>query len=352
MQTRTGIALALFAAALGYAVSPGKFQVAPNPAGNAGTEAARGDSLAGAAAPRGTDPPQIVDAGAVGTSFVHEGPNVASMTASATLAALPPESMPLAQSADTLVGLMRAGSREAALRLLRQLNECEMYALGSQALDLALGMDDAVRKKEGSIGAMVMIGADGKDPQTRIDEMTSGAARMMAEKGQQCVDFDDVGGALQFEAQWRLALFGELEGLLRFAVDPAMDLSRAIEQHDRIDRYRERALSFLNQALAQRSAQAVAQLMNAHDPGWTPWALRPEQRDHLSPAMRKIALGHFPPSPLRQLAGSNAALAYRYARLCERVCPDSQRAEAEAAIARLRGELTPEARGLPASCME
>ena len=344
MHARTGMALSLLAAALGYALSSLQFQAAPNPAGSLRTEAARGDQTAGVSADPRDDATPIMKAGAPEASFVHEGPNVATMSAPAALAALPPESMPLAQSAGTLAGLMRAGSREASLRLLHQLNECEEYALGKQALDLALGLDDAVRKNEGSIGTMVMITADGRDPEAQIDDMTSGAARMMVEKEQQCVDFEDVGDALRFEAQWRLALLGELEGLLRFAVEPAMELSRAIEQHDRIERYRERALSFLTQAMTQHSAQAVAQLMNAYDPGWIPWGLRPEQRERMPQAMRTMALGQFPPSSLRQVAGSNAALAYRYARLCERVCPDMQRAEAEAAIARLRDALTPEVR--------
>ena len=271
-------------------------------------------------------------------SFLADVPNTATMSRSE---ALPAESMPLAQSAATLGQLMRAGSRDATLRLLRQTQQCELYRQGRKGLDMALGLDEQEQEfRDGKKMSLAVFLTGDKNAKSFAEDMAQGAAKAMAEHDDLCAAFDDSDDSLRFEAQWRAALLGELEGLILFSVSPAMDLQRAIEQGDRIERYRQRALSFMSEAVALHSSQAVAQLMNAHDPGWIPPALRPEQGHTLPPGMRSFLAGSFPPPPLRQVAGKDPVAAYRYAQLCQRVCPDRQRTEAEAVSARLRAELS------------
>jgi hypothetical protein len=211
--------------------------------------------------------------------------------------------------------------------------------MGRRGLDMALGLSEAVENRDGAGTPVAIFLSGDKDEKAQLETMTQGAAKMMAKHDDQCTGFEDPDDHLRFEAQWRAALLGELEGLILFSASPAIDLQRAIEQGDRIDRYRARALSFVTQAVSLHSAQAVALLMDAHDPGWIPPPLRADQGKNIPPGMRSFLAGSFPPPPLRQVAGNDAVAAYRYARLCERVCPDRQRAEAEALSARLRGEL-------------
>ena len=336
MRASVILGLVLLAGLGGYAVSrlqgppaAAKIDAGQSTAGTPETPATAGTGT------RSTDDKPTTEAGAR-ASFVADVPNTATMSATPTL---PPESLPLTQSAAQLTELMRSGSREATLRLLRQTEQCELYRQGRLGLGMALDLDDATKnpQSQGNSVAILFNNKDGEKSQ--LEKMTEGAAEMMAKHEQQCAGFTDPDDQLRFEAQWRAALMGELEGLILFSVSPAIKLERAIEQGDRIERYRERALSFLTQAMALHSAQAVAQLMEAFDPEWIPPPLRPQEGKSIPPGMRAMLADGFPPPPLRQLAGNDAQAAYRYAQLCERVCPDLQRSAATALIERLRGSL-------------
>ena len=89
------------------------------------------------------------------------------------------------------------------------------------------------------------------------------------------------------------------------------------------------------------SAQAVANLMQAHNPDWVPLSVR---RTPDMPAHMREMVSRFETPPLGQVVGRDAAAAYRYARLCERICPDPHRADAEAITRALRERLDNAAR--------
>jgi hypothetical protein len=264
-----------------------------------------------------------------------------SVTAPATFAALPPESMPLAQSLEALAAAMRTGSREATLRLLKQTRECDRYAEAQRQLNFAIGVEEAIKAppQAGKGGTAVMVSSASADKP--MESMARGSATTVAAHEAQCAGFSDSDDALRFEAQWRAALMGDLVGLLEFSLDPAIDRMRAFEQFDRIERYRERAPGFIQQAVALHSAQAVANLMQAHNPDWVPLSVR---RTPDMPAHMRDMISRFETPPLGQVVGRDAAAAYRYARLCERVCPDPHRADAEAITRALRERLDSAAR--------
>jgi hypothetical protein len=336
MRVSAFLGIVVLAGLGGYAIS--RLQDSPVSASvEAGRGAIAGSEMSATAASgaKANGDKQATEAGAR-ASFVADVPNTATMSAAP---ALPPESLPLMQSAAQLIELMRGGSREATLRLLRQTEQCELYGQGRLGLDLALGLSEAAQNPQSQENSVAILFNGNAGEKTQLETMTEGAAGLMAKHEQQCAGFTDPDDRLRFEAQWRAALLGELEGLILFSVNPAIDLKRAIEQGDRIERYRERALSFLTQAMALHSAQAVAQLMEAFDPEWIPPPLRAQEGKSIPPGMRAMLADGFPPPPLRQLAGNDAQAAYRYAQLCERICPDLQRSAATALIARLRGTL-------------
>lgn len=336
MRAITGVGLTLLAALLGYGVAQLR------------VESERADAAVAAGADPATVPSVSVDtAGGAGesapdravapASFVHEGPNMASYTAPATFAALPPESMPLAQSLEALATAMRTGSREATLRLLKQTRECDRYAEAQRQLNFAIGIEEAMKAPTLSgKGRTAVVVSDGSSPDKPMESMARGSATTVAAHETQCAGFSDPDDALRFEAQWRAALMGDLVGLLEFSLDPAIDRMRAFEQFDRIERYRERAPGFIQQAVALHSAQAVANLMQAHNPDWVPLTVR---RTPDMPAHMREMVSRFETPPLGQVVGRDAAAAYRYARLCERVCPDPHRADAEAITHALRDQL-------------
>lgn len=341
MRAITGVGLTMLAALLGYAVSQLR------------VESARADATVAAKAVPSVAPSVPVDtAGGTGepepdkaiaaASVVHEGPNMASYTAPATFAALPPESMPLAQSLEALAAAMRTGSREATLRLLKQTRECDRYAEAQRQLNFAIGVEEAIKAPTppGKGRTAIMV-SDGSSPDKPMEGMARGSAATVAAHETQCAGFSDPDDALRFEAQWRAALLGDLVGLLEFSLDPAIDRMRAFEQFDRIERYRQRAPGFIQQAVALHSAQAVANLMQAHNPDWVPLTVR---RTPDMPAHMREMVSRFETPPLGQVVGRDAAAAYRYARLCERICPDPHRADAEAITRALRERLDSAAR--------
>ncbi len=336
MRASVVLGMVLLAALGGYAVS--RWQGSPAAAKVEAGHSAATTAETSAQADTGAQVSGDAQTAATGarTSFVADVPNTATMSAPP---AMPPESLPLTQSVAQLIELMRSGSREATLRLLRQTEQCALYHQGGLGLGMALDLDEATRNPQPQDGSVAILFNDQDGEKSQLEKMTEGAAGLMAKHEQQCAGFTDPDDRLRFEVQWRAALLGELEGLILFSVSPAIKLERAIEQSDRIERYRERALSFLTQAMAQHSAQAVAELMEAYDPEWIPPPLRPQAGKSIPPGMRALLAEGFPPPPLRQVAGNDAQAAYRYAQLCERVCPDQQRSAATALIERLRGSL-------------
>ena len=103
MRAMAGVGLAVVAALVGYGASQLRVESARTDAAIAAKVDPAGPSSVPADAP-GAGATAASDA-----SFVHEGPNMASFTAPATFAALPPESMPLAQSLEALTSAMRSG---------------------------------------------------------------------------------------------------------------------------------------------------------------------------------------------------------------------------------------------------
>ena len=179
--------------------------------------------------------------------------------------------------------------------------------------------------------------AKGDGPPPTLSGLVNSSATEVAANAAICAGFEDPQKIVEFEAQWRAALMGEVDGLLEFSLNPAIDAFHAYEQADRIERYRERVLGFMHEAMAQHSAQAVANLMHAYDPGWVPMHIR--GRSSNSSPMNVFLDSIKNPEPLRQVSGADAVLAYRYARLCQAVCPEFPRSEAEVVAQRLRGEL-------------
>jgi len=77
--------------------------------------------------------------------------------------------------------------------------------------------------------------------------------------------------------------------------------------------------------------------MHAYDPGWVPATMRGQSANQ-SP-MGAFVVSQIVPEPLRQVSGTDALIAYRYARLCQAVCPEFPRADAEMIAQRLRRDL-------------
>lgn len=333
MRAWVGFGLAVLAAAIGYGVS--RMQVeSPRARSTDATQAP-----APGAAPSAADDARAPGASeSTAASFVHEAANTATYSGPATATPLPPETMPLSLSVTALTDAMRGGSREATLRLLRQTRDCRRYADAERQLNFAVGAQEDAQRPGSRRRAIMLSGDQDEKP---FERMARSSAAEVAQLEDRCEGFSDADDALRFEAQWRAALMGELEGLLEFSLDPAIDRFSAFQQFDRIERYRARAPGFLQQALAQHSAQAVANLMHAHDPEWMPLQFRKAPD---TPAHVRAMVGRFNLPPLRQISRVDAATAYAYARLCERVCPDPHRADAEAIGNRLRGQLDSRAR--------
>jgi len=269
------------------------------------------------------------------TSFVTDSPNTATMTSSAD-SPLPADTTPLAQSVNALTTAMRAGSLEATRRLLKQAKLCARFQDANTSLKFALSVQESA-KAPGKNGVFISMPPIGDEVPLTLSGLAKSFAGDVLDNEALCADFDDPQKAIQFEAQWRAALMGDTEGLLEFALNPAIDALRAFEQADRIDRYRARVLGFLTQAMAQHSAQAVANLMHAYDPGWVPSNMRGQSQNQSS--MSAFVQSQIMPEPLRQVSGTDALFAYRYARLCQAVCPEFPRAEAEIIARRLRPDL-------------
>lgn len=340
-MSRGAIALAVAALALGLLVGTAldRSPSVPMPVTDGSTESTP------AAAGVAPDSPKAESAAAdaTGEPGAASGPNVA--TARFTTP-LPPEDTPLVSALPTLQAAAEAGSIEAIRRLLRDVQRCARYLEARELVDSRLHveqdlLDMAAEKAPRVQGAVKKQLESGGlvDPADAKVAALAGPERVLCEGLSGSLEH------LRFEAQWRAALAGELEGLVRFVVDPALDVGRLFEPGgiNRAERYRESALRFLQQALEQGSPQAAAHLMYAHDPGW-----RRSMFDSMGQSgprnFMSYILDRNPRPYFHQLSGQDASSAWRYASLCERVCPDTVQAYARAALDRLRPDLDAETR--------
>ena len=188
MRASVILGLVLLAGLGGYAVSrlqgppaAAKIDAGQSTAGTPETPATAGTGT------RSTDDKPTTEAGAR-ASFVADVPNTATMSATPTL---PPESLPLTQSAAQLTELMRSGSREATLRLLRQTEQCDLYRKGRQGLDMALGLSEAAQNPQAQEGSVAILFNGKAGEKSQLESMTEGAAELMAKHELQCAGFTD-----------------------------------------------------------------------------------------------------------------------------------------------------------------
>jgi hypothetical protein len=332
-MSRGAIALAVAALALGLLVGTAldRSPSVPMPVTDGSTEST---PAATGVAPDATTAENAA-ADAAREPGTASGPNIA--TARFTTP-LPPENTPLVSALPALQAAAEAGSIEAIRRLLEDTQRCHLHAQARFGLDVALSMQEDLKRMAAGQGPKVVVAMPGEgSPEGLFGELAEGAAGKMSADQAFCEGHDDPDGTLRFEAQWRAALAGDVEGLIRFVLDPEIDTGRAWQQFDRIERYRERAPAFLQQALAAGSTQAARHLMDAHDPGWSREAGGPGPKGPTQ--VSRYMLDRFPPPPVRQVFAQDAAIAWRYATLCERVCPEHAQQRARAVLDRLRPEL-------------
>lgn len=299
-----------------------------------------GRQMRDAAAPAAKASAPAVDAANVGASVMPyeagtQGPlprvsvdaaNGGATSAAASAAALPPEHLPLRETLAALTEAHRAGHAAATRRLLKELTDCQRYRWSALRMDMLIAFEDTPRMQRGG---------------QRMEQMMAQAAETVSALKAQCDGLPpDIDEALLFDVQRRAAELGDLAGQLGFALVPAVTLSRALEQMDRLVLYRELAPQFLEQALQQGSGQAVAGFMDGYEhflgnfgpPG-------SKQSPMQQQAIRQMADALRPLTPLQQVLGEDLAKAWRYATLCRRVCNLSDQNRAQQALDRLRDQL-------------
>lgn len=259
-------------------------------------------------------------------------PEAAAPVASTKVLALPPEGMPLRESAAALIEAARAGDPIATRRLHTELTDCQRHYWTSLRMDMMIAWEDTPRgRRRGG---------------ERLQEMMSSAAGTLAELDKSCADLpDDIDEALLFEVQRLAADSGDLAGQLAFALAPALTLNKALLQMDRLAIYRERAPQYLQRALEQGSGQAVAALMEGYENYFEGWRGPDARGTELQAAVaRKMIQAMRPLTPLQQVLGEDLAKAWTYATLCKRVCNGTDQGRAEAALDRLRVAVDADAR--------
>lgn len=244
----------------------------------------------------------------------------------ATEAALPPEDLPLRQTLAALTNAHRAGQAAATRRLLKELTDCQRYRWSALRMDMLIAFEDSPRMQRSG---------------QRMEQMMAQAAETVSGLKAHCEDLpSDIDEAMLFDVQRRAAELGDLAGQLGFALVPALTLNRALEQMDRLALYRQLAPQFLEQALQQGSAQAVAGFMDSYEhflggfgpPGGAGNAMQQQAIRQMADAMRPL-------TPLQQVLGEDLAKAWRYATLCRRVCNLSDQNRAQQSLDRLRDQL-------------
>ncbi len=261
-------------------------------------------------------------AAAASTAVAERAPDTSG--AATKVLTLPPEGMPLRESAAALIEAARAGDKTATRRLFAELTDCQRHRWTSLRMDMMIAWEDTPRgRRRGG---------------ERLQEMMSSAAGTLAELEKKCADLpDDIDEALLFEVQRLAADSGDLAGQLAFALAPSLTLNKALLQMDRLAVYRERAPQYLQRALEQGSGQAVAALMEGYENYFEGWRGPDARGTEMQAAVaRKMIQAMRPLTPLQQVLGEDLAKAWTYATLCKRVCNGTDQARAEAALDRLR----------------
>jgi len=261
-------------------------------------------------------------------SPVANGTSAAARQASAFQ--LPPDDLPLRDSAVALIEAHRAGHLPATKRLLKELADCQRQRWASLRMDMMIAFEDSPRARRGG---------------ERMQDAISKAAETVAELAELCADLPaDMDEALLFEVQRRAADAGDLAGQLTFALVPALTLSKALQQMDRLSAYQELAPQFLQRALQQGSGQAVAGFMDNYEYIFEGWRGHEGGSSMQVQAMRKMMQTVRPLNPLQQVLGEDLNKAYSYALLCKRVCSGNDVMRAESAVTRLAISIEPDAR--------
>lgn len=295
-------------------------------------------STAAAGAPTATAQaaPSVADAGEAAISpAVATSPSATASSAPAALAIsaadearLPAEALPLRDTYTALLELHRGGVAAGTRRLFKEMLKCRRYRQSSQQMELMIALQESGQGPSGN----------------RMQGAMESAAAEVARLREHCDGVpEDMESALFFELQQRAAEMGDLAGLLSFVSQPAIDLSRAVEQHERIAVFRERARGYLQTAMAQASGQAVAVAVSAHDHA----SMLPRFQDENAgqrQMLRQVLGARMVLSPLQQLLGDKPEEAYAYARLCQRVCNTLDRQRAEETLRRIEGGLDAAAR--------
>ena len=153
-------------------------------------------------------------------------------------------------------------------------------------MDMMIAFEDSPRARRGG---------------ERMQDAISKAAETVAELAELCADLPaDMDEALLFEVQRRAADAGDLAGQLTFALVPALTLSKALQQMDRLSAYQELAPQFLQRALQQGSGQAVAGFMDNYEYIFEGWRGHEGGSSMQVQAMRKMmqtCLLYTSPSP-------------------------------------------------------
>lgn len=272
---------------------------------------------------------------AVASSSQTSSAQIAS-NAPASTTSLPILGLPLRDSAPALLAAHRSGNIEATRRLMGELGDCMRYRRSSLSMDMAIAMQDS---PPGDAERGRNRGGGGE----RMARWLADTAETVAGLRESCEGLpDDFDQEVLFEVQRRAADAGDLEGLLGFALVPAISMNKALVQMDRLEIYREFAPQFLQRALEQGSGQAVAGFMQAHEHFFEGWRGRAAQGTAMqTQAMRRMMDSMNPQTPIQQVLGEDLALAYGYALLCKRVCNAQDRTLADATILRLESALEP-----------
>jgi len=284
------------------------------------------------------DPVVVVEAGGasappvVDPSVAEAVPASAASSGPAKAISLPPEGLPLRESAAALIEAARAGNVAATRRLFTELTDCQRHRWTSLRMDMMIAWEDTPRgRRRGG---------------ERLQEMMSDAAGTLAQLDESCADLpDDIDEALLFEVQRLAADSGDLAGQLGFALVPALNLDKALVQMDRLAQYKEQAPQFLQRALEQGSGQAVAGFMDGYEHYFEGWRGHGADGTAMqNQAMRKMIDAVRPLKPLQQVLGEDLVKAYTYATLCKQVCNATDQARSETALVRLQQNLDPDQR--------
>lgn len=230
-------------------------------------------------------------------------------------AALPPATVPLAQAREAWWQAARAGSGEAAWRLLQAMETCAQRELARGALADETRGDDA-----------------------RAQARILALEEYLALAEHYCADAGSVTAAEQREALWLGVRAGDVRAMTQYLLAPPIPREQAIAHAEELLRYRQSAPGIAQALLEGGHGEIAAHLALAHDGlsdvdlRYSPAAppTRPQRASVAAPPPLRVQ------APLGQVLPDDPALAWRYARLCLRVADAMHRPRCED-IARANG---------------